>query len=159
MEERLLCGGEGTQSGERRRKGTNQVYLVSTHRTASGTSSWILDRGRETVGVSPENKKGRLWKPPPNRLWKPPPRGVRVRVRVRSRYLQDGSGQVHVIKGQLIVVLRRVFVECLRSLKTHRCYHGNQVQTAPRPMASPRFPHLLFALPLPPASLFVSQGV
>lgn len=34
------------------------------------------------------------------------------------KYLQDGSGQIHVIKGQLIIVLRCIFIEGLKSLKT-----------------------------------------
>lgn len=32
-------------------------------------------------------------------------------------YLQDRSGEVHVIKGQLIIVLRCIFKECLWALK------------------------------------------
>ena len=76
-------------------------------------------------------------------------------------YLQDGSGKVHVTKGQLIVVLRRIFIKRLWGLKKKKhCYHGNTVLTMNEPViSSVPLPHLVSLLPLSPTSLFVSQGV
>lgn len=93
--------------------------------------------------------------------------GVEMGVRVEERwgsgwrreswYLQDRSGQIHVVKCQLIVILRCVLVERLWGLKTRRCYYGN---TENKPVtSSAHLPHLLLHLSLSPPSFFFSESV
>lgn len=83
------------------------------------------------------------------------------------RYLQDRSGQVHAVEGQLVVVLRGVVEERLRSLREREReraprarYHGDQTQKQFNERKSaPPLPHLVSRVPPLPPPLFEPQGV